>query len=449
MSDVNIISWQIDHQQTFDPSDLHIHLETIHECVIQSTIRHVVSYPTSILIRYLTTYPFFRGADILYYLLLRKVGSEAYYAEDGNHVIHIQPELAYVYVLAEQDIKVPIHKDNPSSTIYSQIRRVISRISSCDRFRFRHSIITEDADFETAIQIPTLALNLPTYQAYFRNPVSSEVIAHLLINHDCLEPIRTLDKSIIELIIKRSSVMKATAPTFWQHHLQQYYVKHLQRLQIHNLFQTLYTRQIYRLNQLFPELIRMPPNLSALATRLWFSDRPVRAYLLGFDITDGIPSDEIISKALRELSQSGVEQYVKEITGIYLDTERHLTGQIGINYYPHLAGKKLINTRDSFGISIGSYYSYDIVPISIDDSILFISLHEIVMKIDRYVEHHLEYLQTFFVENKFHDLTLHPSDQELEIIRNRLLLYFGTLPFIPARIRLVEISSHDIIDYMK
>lgn len=418
-------------------------LETIHQCVVHSTIRHVMGYDPAILVEYLTTYPFYRGADTLYYLLLKKVGVAAYYAQDGTHVIHIQPELAYVYVLAEQEMQAPMHRDRPTPTINSQIRQVIARMPTCKRFKFRHAIITGEAKFQDAVQIPSIALNIPKYQIFFQAAIEEKAVGMTLVANDCLEPIPDLRYEILMTILERMAYLQGVAPNLWQRHLQAYYTEQLLRLKIHTVLPRLSTRQIYGMMQVLPDVVRMPNKLSSLGVRLWFSHRAIRAYLLGFDITDGLPSDAMVSQAVQRLSQFGIEQYVNEITGIHLDADRRLTGMIGINYYPHLVGKKLGNTRDQNGLLIGSFYSCDIVPIINEDTVTFISLLELALGMDPEAELTVEYLRHHFTTV----LAQCPSDSELERIKNLLALPCRTARGRPARTRLVEINAYDMVDY--
>jgi len=84
------------------------------------------------------------------------------------------------------------------------------------------------------------------------------------------------------------------------------------------------TKQLTAINTLLPDFIKLPHKLNTLKIRVWYTDKLTRAYLLGRDIIDGIPSDDIISE---KLQNNDIETYV----------------------FPNLQGKHTINIRTSMG----------------------------------------------------------------------------------------------------
>ncbi|CAH6418997.1 Hypothetical protein HVR_LOCUS184 [uncultured virus] len=436
-------------------------LEAIHQCVIYSTIRHVLTFPHEIIVEYLATYPFYRGADTLYYFILRKVGRDAHYGPNGKHIISLNPELAGVYVLAEQDMKAPIMKYSDSSfdkrvsvdkTIYSIVKNSVDRTILCPRYQLRHSIIVGDAAIEDAVKIPSISLNIPKYQTFYQANFSMDLIS-LLVEQDCWEPIPTLNFTVITMMTTRMSYIAAIAPDLWKLSLCQYYAERLATLNIHEYLPKIISKYLNVLNTLLPDLIRLPPNFDTLSTRLWFTNRLTRAYLLGFDLNDGIPSDEIVSESIQHLRNVGVEKYAEEITGIYLTNDGKLTGQIGNTHYNYLEGKRLVLPKSGPGdvqverrlSALGSMYVYDLIHITVEDRAYVIPLVNIVGIIKGGMMP--EYIQEIFSSGVIDNIKENVDIETANRILSQLTTKLNTNRCIPARIRLVEIMSHDIVDY--
>lgn len=420
-------------------------LQAVHECVHGSTIRHILKFPIEILIKYLSTFPFYRGADTLYYFLLKKFGSDVYYTSTGKHLVTIHPELLGVYVLAEQNLKAPITKDSVDDTIYPLIKSNIDRTITCERYQMRHSIIIGEASFQNALNIPSIALNIPLYQGMFHSMSLTPVILTSLVDNDCWEPIQSLNKNVFFLMLQRMAFTKGVYPNLWTLVLKEYYSQQLIRLNISDYLSFVATRQITALNNLFPDIVRLPPNLDTLGIRLWFASKPTRAYLLGFDISDGIPSDSIISERLYRLQQLGIEKYSDEITGIYLDTNKILTGKIGIMSYPKLIGKKLLNTKDMSGSSLGSYYPQDLYPIINKDTVFILTRSDIE---DLVPGNTVTYqgLVSLLVPNNIPKLVEPPNMDTVREIFDRLTCNIPIKCGVPVRTKLVETMSWDILN---
>jgi hypothetical protein len=433
-------------------------LQAIHECVYGSTIRHILKLPSKVLIEYLSKYPFYRGADTLYYYLLKREGNGAHYGPDGRHLLLIHPELIGVYVLAEQNIKAPKSQNqnnqtnqtnqinNIDDTIYPMIKANIDRTITCDRYQLRHSLIIGEAPFDSAIKIPSIALNNPIYQRMFQQLINSPRIIMMLIENDCWEPIKSLNSNIFTFILSRMSTSKGNFPNLWKLVLKDYYSKQLLRLKIHDLLPDLVTRQLTILNSLIPNLIQFPTDLDTLGIRLWFSSRAARAYLVGYDVSDGIPADNIISERLHHMQDIGIEHYINEITGVYIDESGNLTGQIGMMIYPDLIGKKLMNYKDTRGNSIGIYYPFDLFHIIVGNNAYIVPLTDITFNINNGTLD-LNNLRNILVSQYIPYLTESPSETQLKELFKKLCIPLGINRGIPARNRLVEIMSYDLLNY--
>ena len=421
-------------------------LKAIHQCVIHSVMRHVLTFSPEKIIEYLTTYPFFRGSDTLYYFILRKVGALAYYAPNGHHILSIQPELSGVYVLAEQDMKAPLIKDVPEPTIQPIIIESIVRMVTCPRYKLRHSIITGEAEVKDAVKIPSIALNISRYQSFFQNVSNHIDLMSLLIDQDCWEPISSLNYNIMTMMISRMSYIVAIAPELWELSLRQYYTQRLVSLEICQHLPSINNRQLNALNKLLPDLIKSPPNFNTLSVRLWFTDRTARAYLLGFDLNNGVPSDEIISERIQHLQRIGIEKYAEEITGIHVAQDNRLTGYIGNIYYDYLAGKQFITSQSNL-TKLGASYVYDLIHVIIEDQVHIIKLWNIITVIDKDRNVTPEYIREIFASGIISDVKGIISFENAQRITAQLTAGVGTNRGISAHTRLVEILSHDLIDY--
>jgi hypothetical protein len=189
-----------------------------------------------------------------------------------------------------------------------------------------------------------------------------------------------------------------------------------------------------------PDLIKLPTGLDTTGVRLWYSPIHTRAYILGFDISDSIPSDTIITDRLRHLQNIGIEDYSTEITGVNRTIDNILTGKIGIMNYPHLAGKKLLNTRDSDGTPIDIYYPYDLFPIVSGDCVCILTANEIICK-SRFSRDSSVYITC----EQFPQLARNPTSDEIKTILSRLSFDMETKYGIPARTKLVETMSYEIL----
>lgn len=424
-------------------------LQAIHECVYGSTIRHVINFPLEVLIEYLTTFPFYRGADTLYYVLLERFGQLAHYSSYGMHLAKLQPELTGVYILAEQDINARIFKyDSPTGkTIYDQVTDYIPRTIICERFQLRNKIITCEAEFKDAAQIPSISLNFLKYQKIFGTLIDDPTARLLLITNDCWEPFTAINGSLFQLMLDRISFVRGSMPNIWNMVLRDYYKQQLIRLKVHDMLAYTAVKQITMLNNFFPELINMPDNLDALGIRIWFAPRMTRAYLLGVSLQDGIPSDEYISERLFRLKDLGIEAYTKEITGIKFDENNRLTGYIGMVDYPNIRGKRLVNYRDHTGMPLSGYYPHDLYPLIYGEDVVMISRYDVTTLM---VNGNLTYekFRACFTKDVFPYIIETPSAEAFldmfEWITNKIAGNRG----IPARIKLVELMAWDIIDYI-
>lgn len=423
-------------------------LQGIHECVHGSVVRHILKLPVETLIKYLSKFPFYLGADTLYYLLLRKVGSDAYYSDDGRHLVTINPELLGVYVLAEQNLKAPVTREVTDSeeTIYHLIKSNIDRTITCYRYQLRNSIIIGEASFESAWSNPSIALNIPLYQGMFHKMAFLQEILISLIDNDCWEPIDVLNQNIFSLILQRMAFVKGAYPNLWDLLMKEYYQQQLLRLKIYDYLSVVATRQITVLNAFFPDIIRLPPKLDTIGIRLWFAPRSVRGYLLGYDVCNGVPSDEIISERLYHLQDIGIERYTDEITGIYMENNKILTGKIGMMFYPHLKGKKLINVKDLSGSSLGIYYPQDLYPISDGNNVVILTRSDIdsIIPVNTLSPQSLTSLLT---KDNIPYLVESPDQETIKSIFDRLTCDIPIRCGIPVRTKLVETMSYDILNF--
>lgn len=422
-------------------------LQAIHECVYGSTVRHVLDFPRDTIIHYLSTFPFYRGADTLYYLLLRRFGEAAYYNKDGDHLVMVQPELMGAYVLAEQNVHALAKKNIPHETIFNKISEYISRTLICERYQLRNTILTEEAEFKNACQIPSIALNFPKYQREFANLIEDSTARLSLIMFDCWEAFDQLDPTLMQLIIDRIGFVRGAMVNAWNKILKQYYEQQLIRLKIHEFLPQAVTRQITILDSIYPNLIRMPKNLDTLGVRLWFSSKLKRAYLLGVSVDEGLPSDEFISERLRHLKEVGIERYANEITGIRLNDNGTMTGQIGMIQYPQIQGKRLVNIKDLNGFSLDMYYPHDLFPLTYGENVVMISRRDIIYLInnDRIAGRGLSGLLS---KDIFPYIPEPPTKEVLDNFHKWMNASgIRGIRGIPARIKLVEIMTWDIIDY--
>lgn len=421
-------------------------LLAIHECVNGSTIRHIIDLPLEILLRYLSTFPFYRGADTLYYLLLQRYGEEAHYSEDGRHMVTIQPELLGVYIFSEQNIYSPLLRNVSEETIYSRIIEYIPRTLTCKRYQMRNTIIIGEATWKEAVQIPSISLNMPIYQKMFRDRAENIQIICTLIRMDFFEGIDNINAVTLDVILSRIAFSKGSMPNLWNLTLREYYKNQLLRLKILNLLPYLTTRQITTINGIYPELINLPSGLDTLGIRIWFSTRDWRCYALGIDTRDGLPSDEFVSERLRHLKELGIERYCNEITGIEIGENKRMTGKIGTFNFPELRGKELVNIKDLSEISLNVYYPSDLFPLISGDKVVILTRRDMnmIMPPDRF---NFQGVQQLLNRETIPYLIEPPSE---EIFLN-MITWISSLMLIkhdiPARVKLVETMTWDSLYY--
>lgn len=423
-------------------------LQAIHECVCNSVIRHVLNLPLTYLLKYLTTYPFHCGADTLYFFILKREGKQAYYGEDGKHLIITSPELLGVYMLAEQDLYAPISRDS-TETIYLTIINYITRTVYCPRYQQRHNIIIGEAPFTVASDIPSIAFNIPKYQAKYIDIADVLSVQKELIKFDSVEPIKYMNVCLFNKIFKRIAYVKGIMPNLWRIILQDYYRIQLLRLNIYDLLPSLPTHTIIQLNTIYPEIVRVPPYLDSLSIRLWFSTKSTRAYLLGIDIKDGLPSDEVVSNQLRLLNKLGIENYAYEITRIHYDDRGLLTGQIGLLKFPQVAGRQLLNKKDLSGKPINIYYPMDLFPIVLNTGVVIITQHDIQKLIDTddITVDGLYEFRELLTSQHIPYLTEPLSDECFLNLSEWICIHIQITRGIPVRTKLVEVMSWDEVEY--
>jgi hypothetical protein len=364
----------------------------------------------------------------------------------GRHLVSIQPELSGVYILAEQDMKAPINKGVEGKTIYNDLKKIVDRTVICEKYSIRHLIITGEAELGTAIKIPSIALNIPEYQEIYQQAVANPDVLRLLIDYDCWEGIPTLNFDVLVLMLDRMSYIASVAPELWKYFHREYYRSRLSLMRIEKVLPQLVARQFVALNTLLPNLIKLPPDLDTLGIRLWYTEPNSRAYLLGCDVVQGIPSDEIISEKLQTLQKIGIEAYVDTVTGVYLDEHNKLTGRIGEYFFSQIKGKKLLNTRTSINTSIGSYYVSDLIPIIGEDQVEIVIAYDFLKLIRDGIITSQVIID--FVENgSVGSSKVKISQEHANEIKSRLLILTDATRGLPARMRLVEIMSNDMINY--
>lgn len=433
-------------------------LLAIHECVNGSTIRHIIDLPLETLLRYLSTFPFYRGADTLYYLLLQRYGENAHYSEDGRHMVAIQPELLGVYIFSEQNIYAPLLrnessvkvspsvKDVSEATVYRRIVEYIPRTLMCKRYQMRNTIIMGEATWLEAVQIPSISLNMPIYQEMFKERAQNIQMICTLIGMDFWEGIDSINSVIFDTILSRIAFSKGSMPNLWNLALREYYKSQLLRLKILNLLPYLTTRQITTLNGIYPELVNLPSGLDTLGIRIWFSMRDWRCYALGIDTRDGLPSDEFVSERLRHLKELGIERYCNEITGIEIGENKRMTGKIGTFNFPELKDKELVNIRDLSEISLNVYYPSDLFPLISGDKVVILTRRDMnmIMPPDRF---NFQGVQQLLNRETIPYLIEPPSE---EIFLN-MITWISSLMLIkhdiPARVKLVETMTWDSLTY--
>ena len=266
--------------------------KAINECIDGSLINHILEIPSDILIEYLTKNTYSKGADTLYYILLKKLGWNAYYNKDGVHVLSLNNELVGSYVMTNQYIKAPININSNNSTIYELINNKIYRFISCDNYIIRYAIMNEETPYNIALKLPSIALNFPLYRDYIINNYISLKNSIFCIEYDFLEPLNILTYPSFKHILNRMSVLKSTMYNLWKLSLKKYYLTHLLRLNISKFFSKLSIKDLKKLNSFFPKLVRLPKNLNSLCIKIFYMNEYTRAYILGFNI---FTSDMVIS----------------------------------------------------------------------------------------------------------------------------------------------------------
>ena len=265
--------------------------KAIKECIDGSLIYHIIDFSSDILIEYLTTNPYSKGADILYFILLKKLGWNAYYNKDSVHVLSLNNELVGSYVIANQYIKAPNTINSNGSTIYELINNNIYRFISCDNYIIRYSIMNEETPYDIALKLPSVALNFSLYRNYI---IKNYIIFNnsvFCIEYDFLEPLNILTYSIFKNILNRMSIVKNSMYSLWKLSLKKYYLTHLLRLNIRKFFSKLLIKDLKVLNSFFPKLLKLPKNLNSSSIKIFYMNEYNRAYILGFNI---FTSDMII-----------------------------------------------------------------------------------------------------------------------------------------------------------
>lgn len=399
----------------------------IHQCVQHTWVTYVVDAPLPLLLQYLATTPFYLGADQLYYLILKAHGKAAHYSSDGRHLVTIAPELAMVYILAEQDTNA-LATVGSDTTIADLVAGIVPRMMFSPAYSNRMNTIIGTVPLEEAIKIPRVALCVPEYQKALVQG-RRFLVADLFM---CKFTLQT-----VNLLTSRCSTLKATCPDLWDIVLQHTVHRQLEEARLRRSIQGYPVIAIKRLGALFPQLIACPAEWGVLATALWFSERRARAYLLGYDLDQGCPSNHTVCKRLVHLNTVGLESYVKEITGVHVTADNRLTGYVGQVHYDSIAGKKLGNSVDSNGIPVGWYYPYDIVPLIYDDTAYLVPLNEFRRVVDyRDVAHALAAQIVPYLPGV-------PSRDQVTIIIKRLQPTFYALRNIPVHQRLLGLQCQE------
>lgn len=410
--------------QNYSDGDI---LKALHQCVQYSLVTYVQDAPLHLILKYLSSTPFFRGADQLYYLVLRTHGISAHYTEEGQHLVALQPELATAYVMAEQNINAPSHKNSCDSILHI-ITPIVHRMIISTPYANRMNTMVGNLSLETAMQIPRVAMCVPEYRSMILRMRPSFIIADVIGN--------TLNPFVVSGIAARCSEISSMCPELWNIVLKHHYHQELVRLNFRKFLVGYPIMTVKHLDTLFPDIVQFPHQFNVLCAKLWFADRNIRAYLLGYDLDQGCPSNESVSARLHHLNSVGVEKYVKEITGISM-SNNVLTGYLGHVYYDHIVGKKLGNTMDKEGIPVGKYYPYDLIPLVYEDTVYMVPVH------DFKVSSNHRTLTDALNDRIIPYLPRSPDPDQVKMIIRRFQPSFKTVRGVQAHQRLLDLMFSD------
>lgn len=356
--------------------------KAIHECVMGSLLKYILDVPKSTLIQYICNYPLLPNTDVLYYLMLKKYKSQVYYDISGKHILLLKPELSTVYIHSHSNLDIPSDISNPSSkSLISCIKNSCDRTYLCPIYRNRINVITCKASKEAALSFPSIALNFDIYTKNFNDIKTLIKYDHLKFIGNLLIKLCSND-IYFSYILDRINFIKVCYPNFWNLFLKNLYLKSFNELNILNYLYTLNISTILRFSSCFPEFLPLPSNFNFIHLRIWFHPPITRAFLLGYDISLGVPSEEMLFDSINDLSTIGIDKYLNYITMISFDSSNLLTGHIGLCHYPNLTGKKLYNMFSLSNEHISTLYLQDIFFIVIKETAYFISYNDINNKIN-------------------------------------------------------------------
>jgi len=298
-----------------------------------------------------------------------------HFLRDGTHIItklEKYPAIGTVFIVRGGDVKLPSKPDGPPLVTF--LADALIKYHQNLEIRNYYGVAVEKND--SMIYFSDLdASILLRYRNYrevseFGGPTVYPGTIETAIEFDVLELLKQipLQKSHYTLMMEHCQSLATKAPKYWPYVQKAYadiFTKNLRLLP--------FTRkELKTMYELFPSI---PGNelmeLSELAYRIFRLDPFQRAYVLGYPLSYGLPKQDAIMKALRRLSEVGIEKYVEEVVA-YNKTQlyRSFPGPFGLEEkFPN-------NLTDVVEGNIYEYNLFDLYPIYDDGHYYVFVRHE-------------------------------------------------------------------------
>lgn len=301
----------------------------------------------------------------------------AHYVRERHILSYVsEPEYAAIFALLRGNPETPLCSAEPNGTkVDSVMMRGMMQMATNPDFQIRVRIITDlTLPFLAPLANMQLVLHARSEHHYKNIPVPrTPDQVDMFLNADFLQHLKSCPlPNIFQLIVKRCVNIAENAPLYWKHVTSSLYRDFIDGLREDNRLKGVKDDDILAFNKLTGFFGKDYEKLSPLARKIVRLKKNIQHYLLGFNIASWAPSDEIVNRALTQLSELGPAKYIEKAAEFHKNAETATKcasplGEMEI---------KIRNMEDTLIESVFDYLSYDRISFMQDNNLYFFTRAE-------------------------------------------------------------------------
>jgi hypothetical protein len=316
------------------------------------------------LLGWLVTAPMSDRTLVAYRAACQITSPDDHYIEDRHFLSGVRaPEYGAIFILSGGDIETPIYKNKPKEQLIQYVAPALARMHTDSTFERKMKLICD----KSGVPVRYLQENRSLlFQCHTSNLIREYLAktnqgldshAQMIIESDYFDALAVADQ-LVEPLMARCQTLISTAPQYWEAVAKPDYRDFFNKLIAAKKLAGSTKAQALDLDQIFPGIFGVTlSRLSDLAYKVTCLDFTVQAYVLGFPIQYGLPSQPMIENLLYYLSTVGKDRYAQDLKEY---EERMANGYLnGETNGWHQVPWQVRNTQDVLENSVYEYNSFD------------------------------------------------------------------------------------------